>query len=315
MCRSRVTGVSLSWARISSRWVLSSETAAKATGRFAILTNPGIAEMQSFSCQWDCRYFCPSYGPTCPGRRRERGDSGRYPGWIAQGEILTATRRVLGVALPPSRTEPADDPIHEVGDGRAESPGGCSATDGLGSPYSADTLVVTAGKATLPMGAQVLVEAHRFDLEKADAADRHAEIAVVEREFKERSRREDREFGHLLGEPSGAARRATGRMSTAGGKLESCGEAVLRARALLNGMDPGALAEHPRAVTTEKYLDAKRRLRQLQEPARELRQLREERPCGNHGRRPPLEAVRVHEFEIEHNLEGVEGSGRGLEVW
>jgi len=77
----------------------------------------------------------------------------------------------------------------------------------------------------------------------------------------------------FFGSSKGAVRRATGRMSTAGGKFETCGEAVIRTRALLNGMDPTALAERLRAVTPEKYRDGKRRLRQLQEPARERRSI------------------------------------------
>jgi hypothetical protein len=77
----------------------------------------------------------------------------------------------------------------------------------------------------------------------------------------------------FFGSSKGAVRRATGRMSTAGGKFETCGEAVIRTRALLGGMDPTALAERLRAVTPEKYRDGKRRLRQLQEPARERRSI------------------------------------------
>jgi hypothetical protein len=77
----------------------------------------------------------------------------------------------------------------------------------------------------------------------------------------------------FFGSSKGAVRRATGRMSTAGGKFETCGEAVIRTRALLDGIDPTALAECLRAVTPEKYHDSKRRLRQLQEPARERRSI------------------------------------------
>jgi hypothetical protein len=77
----------------------------------------------------------------------------------------------------------------------------------------------------------------------------------------------------FFGSSKGAVRRATGRMSTAGGKFETCGEAVIRTRALLDGMDPAALAERLRAVTPEKYRDGMRRLRQLQEPARERRSI------------------------------------------
>lgn len=77
----------------------------------------------------------------------------------------------------------------------------------------------------------------------------------------------------FFGSSKGAVRRATGRMSTAGGKFETCGEAVIRTRALLDGMDPIALAERLRAVTPEKYREGKRRLRHLQEPARERRSI------------------------------------------
>lgn len=81
------------------------------------------------------------------------------------------------------------------------------------------------------------------------------------------------ELEGFFGSSKGAVRRVTGRMSTAGGKFETCGEAIVRTRALLGAMDSAPLAERLRAVTPEKYRDAKRRLRQLQEPARERRSI------------------------------------------
>lgn len=70
-----------------------------------------------------------------------------------------------------------------------------------------------------------------------------------------------------------AARRTTGRMSTAGGKLESCGEAIIRTTALHQALDPTALKERLSQVPPHAYQEAKRRLRNLQEPARVRRSI------------------------------------------
>jgi hypothetical protein len=77
----------------------------------------------------------------------------------------------------------------------------------------------------------------------------------------------------FFGTSKRAVRRTTGGMSTAGGKLESCGEAVLRVRALMQAIGPMALASELQRVTPQKYAEAKTRLRALQRPARERRSI------------------------------------------
>lgn len=68
-------------------------------------------------------------------------------------------------------------------------------------------------------------------------------------------------------------RRTTGRMSTAGGKIDSEGEAIIRVQALLSGLDPPALKELVTAIPAPRYQEAKRRLCQLREPARQRRSI------------------------------------------
>jgi len=77
----------------------------------------------------------------------------------------------------------------------------------------------------------------------------------------------------FFGTSKRAARRTTGAMSTAGGKLESCGEAMLRVRALMQAIGPMALASELQRVTPQQYAEAKDRLRALQRPARERRSI------------------------------------------
>lgn len=57
---------------------------------------------------------------------------------------------------------------------------------------------------------QVLVEAHRPEVEKADAPDGHAERVLGQREFEERPRGDHRELGELFGEPSELAQDRAG---------------------------------------------------------------------------------------------------------
>lgn len=77
----------------------------------------------------------------------------------------------------------------------------------------------------------------------------------------------------FFGTAKSAARRTTGRMSTAGGKLESCGEALLRVRALRQAIGPRALSDELQRVSPEKYAEAKTHLRALQQPACERRSI------------------------------------------
>lgn len=77
----------------------------------------------------------------------------------------------------------------------------------------------------------------------------------------------------FFGTSKSAVRRTTGRMSTAGGKMESCGEALLRVRALRQAIGPTALRDELQRVTPEGYAQAKTRLRALQRPACERRSI------------------------------------------
>lgn len=77
----------------------------------------------------------------------------------------------------------------------------------------------------------------------------------------------------FFGTSKGAVRRTTGRMSTAGGKMESCGEALLRVRALMQAIGPTALSDELQRVTPQRYAQAKDRLRALQRPACERRSI------------------------------------------
>jgi hypothetical protein len=77
----------------------------------------------------------------------------------------------------------------------------------------------------------------------------------------------------FFGSSKQAIRRTTGRMSTAGGKLQSCGEALIRVSALHQALAPTELKERLSQVPPHTYQEAKRRLRQLQRPARERRSI------------------------------------------
>ena len=84
----------------------------------------------------------------------------------------------------------------------------------------------------------------------------------------------------FFGTSKSAVRRTTGRMSTAGGKMESCGEALLRVRALMQAIGPTALGNELQRVTPQKYAEAKDRLRALQRPACERRSIQRD-PQGH----------------------------------
>lgn len=77
----------------------------------------------------------------------------------------------------------------------------------------------------------------------------------------------------FFGASKRGARLTTGRKSTAGGRLESCAEAVVRVQALVQALSPEALAVHLAAVSPQTYEQTRRRLRSLREPARERRSI------------------------------------------
>ncbi len=69
------------------------------------------------------------------------------------------------------------------------------------------------------------------------------------------------------------ARRTAGRKSTAGGRLESCAEGVVRVQALQQAMPPEALRTCVAAVSPQPCERTRRRLRGLREPARAISRL------------------------------------------
>lgn len=81
----------------------------------------------------------------------------------------------------------------------------------------------------------------------------------------------------FFGSSKQRVRRTTGRMSTAGGKIDSEGEAIIQVQALLAGLAPLALKELVTGVPAPKYQEAKRRLRELREPARQRRSIQRDR--------------------------------------
>lgn len=81
------------------------------------------------------------------------------------------------------------------------------------------------------------------------------------------------ELEGFFGTSKQGVRRTTGRMSTAGGKLESCGEAILRTEALLHSLPATEVKERIEAVSPESYQQSKDRLHKMQEPARERRSI------------------------------------------
>lgn len=75
----------------------------------------------------------------------------------------------------------------------------------------------------------------------------------------------------FFGSTKRAARTTSGRKSTAGGKLESFGEAILRIQALLAAAHPTELNARLLDVPPEDFAASKRRLSKLKEPARRRR--------------------------------------------
>jgi hypothetical protein len=74
----------------------------------------------------------------------------------------------------------------------------------------------------------------------------------------------------FFGSTKRAARTTSGRKTTAGGKLESFGEAILRIQALA-AVHPTELKAHLLDVPPEDFAASKRRLSKLKEPARRRR--------------------------------------------
>jgi len=77
----------------------------------------------------------------------------------------------------------------------------------------------------------------------------------------------------FFGSSKRGVRQTTGRKSTAGGRIESCAEAVVRVQALIESLPPEQLRENLRAVLPDKYRDAKQRLSSLRQPAQERRSI------------------------------------------
>lgn len=77
----------------------------------------------------------------------------------------------------------------------------------------------------------------------------------------------------FFGSSKRGVRQRTGRKSTAGGRLESCGEVIVRLQALLQTMPPGTLGAHLTAVSPETYRQTRQRLDRLREPARQRRSI------------------------------------------
>lgn len=85
--------------------------------------------------------------------------------------------------------------------------------------------------------------------------------------------RTSNELEGSFGSSKRGVRQRTGRKSTSGGKIESAGEVVVRVEALLRVMSRTELEQHLVAVSPERYAQSKRRLRDVQGPARERRSI------------------------------------------
>jgi hypothetical protein len=77
----------------------------------------------------------------------------------------------------------------------------------------------------------------------------------------------------LFGSSKRALRATTGRASTAGGKMQSCGEVALAAQCLTRTLAKVELDRHLNAVSDTAFAASKQRLRRLAEPARERRSI------------------------------------------
>jgi hypothetical protein len=77
----------------------------------------------------------------------------------------------------------------------------------------------------------------------------------------------------FFGASKRSLRSTTGRASTAGGKMQSCGEVALAAQALTRTLAKVELDRHLNAVSDTAFAASKQRLRRLAEPARERRSI------------------------------------------
>jgi len=77
----------------------------------------------------------------------------------------------------------------------------------------------------------------------------------------------------FFGSSKHSVRSTTGRASTAGGKLESSGEIVIRAQALTQILPKAELERHLDAVPDAAFLAGKRELLRIRAPARERRSI------------------------------------------
>ena len=77
----------------------------------------------------------------------------------------------------------------------------------------------------------------------------------------------------FFGSTKHSVRSTSGRTSTAGGKMESCGEFVVQAQALTRIMPRAELEPHLNAVPDTAFVAAKRQLLRIREPARQRRSI------------------------------------------
>jgi hypothetical protein len=77
----------------------------------------------------------------------------------------------------------------------------------------------------------------------------------------------------FFGSSKRGVRQTTGRKSTAGGRIESCAEVVVRLQALLGSLPSEHLHESLLAVPSETYRQTRQRLYSLRQPARERRSI------------------------------------------
>ncbi|MGH9669972.1 MAG: hypothetical protein ACRD3A_07680 [Terriglobales bacterium] len=75
----------------------------------------------------------------------------------------------------------------------------------------------------------------------------------------------------FFGSTKQAIRSRSGRSSTAGGKLETCGEFAVSAQALSHVLSKSELEQHVDDTTDAAFEASKRQLRRIREPARERR--------------------------------------------
>jgi len=77
----------------------------------------------------------------------------------------------------------------------------------------------------------------------------------------------------FFGSSKRSLRSTTGRSSTAGGKMQSCGEFAIGAQALMRTMSKAELEQHLNAVPDTAFVASKQHLLRLCEPSRERRSI------------------------------------------